>query len=97
MFAAAKGKNWNKRQLDGTVDEILKPFNIEEKFRVFGFGFCTVNGNDASGGQSEVRRAKSVKQVAKKHARFSFYCACFLLFFSSMLRFRCNQLCFFIL
>ena len=53
MFAAAKKIvnvtfliDWNKRQLDGPVEEILEPFNIEEKFRAFGFDACTVNGND---------------------------------------------------
>ncbi len=53
MFAAAKDVtnitfliDWNKRQLDGAVDDILKPFDIEEKFRAFGFDAVTVNGHD---------------------------------------------------
>ncbi len=53
MFAAGKGLNnmvwlidWNKKQLDGYVEDIIKPFDFEEKFRAFGFDAETVNGHD---------------------------------------------------
>ena len=53
MFAAAKKVNnlvwlidWNKRQLDGALCDVLEPFNLEEKFRAFGFDACTVDGHD---------------------------------------------------
>ena len=53
MFAAAKKVtnlvwlvDWNKRQLDGALCDVLEPFNLEEKFRAFGFDACTVDGHD---------------------------------------------------
>lgn len=53
MFAAGKGLDnmvwlidWNKKQLDGWTEDILKNFDFEEKFRAFGFDACTINGND---------------------------------------------------
>lgn len=52
-FTSAKKLNnltwiidWNKKQLDGYTSDILEPFNIEEKFRAFGFDAVTVNGHD---------------------------------------------------
>lgn len=38
--------DWNKKQLDGPVKDVLEPFNFEEKFRAFGFDAVTVKGND---------------------------------------------------
>ena len=29
--------DWNKLQLDGRLDEIIRAFNLEDKFRAFGF------------------------------------------------------------
>ena len=53
MFAAAKGLSnmvwlvdYNKKQLDGTVAEVLDPFDIEKKFEAFGFHTQTVSGQD---------------------------------------------------
>jgi transketolase len=53
MFTAAKKiKNlvwlvdWNKKQLDGYTKDILDTFDLEEKFRAFGFDACTIDGND---------------------------------------------------
>ncbi len=53
MFTAAKKLtnlvwliDWNKKQLDGYVSDILEPFDFEEKFRAFGFDACTIDGND---------------------------------------------------
>lgn len=52
-FTSAKKLNnltwiidWNKKQLDGYTSDILEPFNIEEKFRAFGFDAVTINGHD---------------------------------------------------
>ena len=52
MFAAAKRItnitfliDWNKRQLDGPVSDILEPFNIEEKFRAFGWNVIEIYGH----------------------------------------------------
>lgn len=38
--------DWNKQQLDGELDEIISAFDLEGKFRAFGFDVCTVKGND---------------------------------------------------
>lgn len=53
MFTAAKGVtnlvwliDWNKKQLDGAVCDILNPFNLEAKFAAFGFDATTIDGND---------------------------------------------------
>lgn len=41
--------DWNKQQLDGELDEIINPFDLEGKFRAFGFDVCTVKGDDVAG------------------------------------------------
>ena len=53
MFTAGKKLNnlvwiidWNKKQLDGTLDEILPAFDFVEKFNAFGFDAELVKGND---------------------------------------------------
>lgn len=53
MFTAAKkltNLTWlidnNKKQLDGYTQDILEPFDFEEKFRAFGFEAITIDGND---------------------------------------------------
>ncbi len=70
MFASAKKLNnmvwlidWNKKQLDGPVKEILDPLDFEEKFRSFGFDAVTVNGNDVEELYEAMTKA-SLKPVA---------------------------------
>lgn len=53
MFCAGKNLSnitwiidWNKKQLDGTTEEILPSFDFCEKFKSFGFDAKTVKGND---------------------------------------------------
>lgn len=41
--------DWNKQQLDGELDEIICAFNLEQKFRAFGFEAVTVKGDDIAG------------------------------------------------
>ncbi|WLI77858.1 transketolase [Kosakonia sp. H02] len=41
--------DWNKQQLDGELDEIICAFDLEGKFRAFGFDVCTVKGDDIAG------------------------------------------------
>ncbi|WP_434639536.1 transketolase [Klebsiella sp. I138] len=41
--------DWNKLQLDGKLDEIIRAFNLEDKFRAFGFDAVTVKGDDIPG------------------------------------------------
>ena len=38
--------DYNKKQLDGALDEIIKPLSFEEKMKSFGFDAVTVKGND---------------------------------------------------
>ncbi len=53
MFSAGKNLSnitwiidWNKKQLDGTTEEILPSFDFCAKFKSFGFDAITVKGND---------------------------------------------------
>lgn len=53
MFTAGKKVNnltWiidcNKKQLDGYTADVLPIFDLEAKFRAFGFDACTVKGDD---------------------------------------------------
>lgn len=53
MFTAGKKINnltwiidWNKKQLDGTLDQILPQFDLVDKFKSFGFEVVTVDGHD---------------------------------------------------
>ncbi|XBS68640.1 transketolase [Acerihabitans sp. KWT182] len=41
--------DYNKQQLDGPLDEIIRPFDLEGKFRAFGFEVRTVKGADIEG------------------------------------------------
>ena len=38
--------DYNKQQLDGTLEEIIKPFSFEEKMKAFGLDVVTVKGDD---------------------------------------------------
>lgn len=38
--------DYNKQQLDGTLDEVIKPFDLKEKFSAFGFDVVSVKGDD---------------------------------------------------
>lgn len=38
--------DWNKKQIDGTVDECISLLDIAEKFRTFGWYAVTVKGDD---------------------------------------------------
>ncbi|MFC0225374.1 transketolase [Serratia aquatilis] len=38
--------DYNKQQLDGRLDEVIKPFDLAGKFRAFGFEVQTVQGDD---------------------------------------------------
>lgn len=41
--------DYNKQQLDGNIEDIIKPFSFEEKLKAFGFDVKTVKGNDIEG------------------------------------------------
>ena len=70
MFAAAKGLNnlcwmvdFNKKQLDGTIKDILDTGDLEAKFSAFGFDAVTVKGDDYAA-LYEVFMKRSDKPVA---------------------------------
>lgn len=50
--------DWNKKQLDGTLDEIMELGDLAEKFRVFGWDAVTVKGSDQLAILDAINRAK---------------------------------------
>lgn len=38
--------DYNKQQLDGTLDEVIRPFDLAGKFSAFGFDVQTIKGDD---------------------------------------------------
>jgi transketolase len=56
--------DWNKKQLDGYVSDILEPFDFEEKFRAFGFDACTIDGNDVEQLKAALSKEATDKPIA---------------------------------
>ena len=54
----------NKKQLDGYTDEILKPFDLAEKIRAFGFHVQSVDGSDESAISDAIDKAKTIREQA---------------------------------
>lgn len=52
--------DWNKKQLDGRLEDICRPLDIEGKFRSFGFDARTVKGYDVAEIWRAIEAAKSV-------------------------------------
>jgi len=52
--------DWNKKQLDGRLEDIVDPLDLETKFRAFGFDVQTTCGYDVEAIYHAVQRAKSV-------------------------------------
>ena len=55
--------DWNKKQLDGRLEDICAPLNLEEKFRAFGFDARTVKGYDTRDIWEGIEKAKTVEGV----------------------------------
>ena len=51
--------DYNKLQLDGTLEEIIKPFSLTEKFNAFGFESVEVKGDDIEGIYSLLKERRS--------------------------------------
>jgi len=51
----------NKLQLDGTLEEIMSPYPIGEKFKAFGWNVFEIDGNDIGQVGDTVELAKSLK------------------------------------
>lgn len=71
MFTAAKKVNnltWivddNKKQLDGTTDEILPLFDLRAKFEAFGFEAVRVKGNDVEALYEALTKEPADKPIA---------------------------------
>lgn len=56
--------DWNKRQLDGALDEVVRPFDIAEKMRAFGFDVQVVDGQDIQALDAALERAEITEGVA---------------------------------
>lgn len=56
--------DWNKRQLDGALEDVINPFDIAEKTRAFGFETVRVNGQDIEAVDAAVTWAEDVKDSA---------------------------------
>lgn len=54
----------NKKQLDGTTEEILNPFDIEAKMKAFGFNTRKVKGDDLAKIDQAIDECKAVKDEA---------------------------------
>lgn len=52
--------DWNKKQLDGRLEQICNPINIEDKFKAFGFDAQTVKGYDVEEIHNAIISAKTV-------------------------------------
>lgn len=56
--------DWNKRQLDGTLEEVLDPFDIPAKMKAFGFDVQVVNGQDMQALDAALERAEATEGAA---------------------------------
>ena len=68
MFAAAKKLDnlyyfidWNKKQLDGYIKDVLDSGDLEAKFRSFGFDTIRLDGNDVEALYDAIEKASAVK------------------------------------
>lgn len=52
----------NKLQLDGTIEEIMSPYPIEEKFSGFGWNTITIDGHQVEQISDALQRAKEIKE-----------------------------------
>ncbi|MGE5615071.1 MAG: transketolase [Bacillota bacterium] len=53
--------DWNKKQIDGRVEQVNDPIDIESKFHAFGFDAVTVKGYDVEEIYDAIQRGKTVK------------------------------------
>lgn len=52
--------DWNKKQLDGRLEQVSEPVDLEGKFRAFGFDTKTVKGYDVEAIWNAIEAAKAV-------------------------------------
>lgn len=51
----------NNLQIDGTIEDVINPYPIDEKFKSFGFEVLTINGNDLNEIIKALEIAKNIK------------------------------------
>lgn len=56
--------DWNKRQLDGALEDVITPFDIAAKMRSFGFAVEQVNGQNLDELDEALSRAEGVENQA---------------------------------
>ena len=56
--------DWNKKQLDGPVEQIMNPFSIPKKMEAFGFQVIECDGKDEESISNAIDAAKEVKDSA---------------------------------
>ena len=56
--------DWNKKQLDGPIEQILNPFSIAKKMEAFGFHVIECDGKDEESISNAIDAAKEVKDSA---------------------------------
>lgn len=54
--------DYNKQQLDGLLDEVIKPFDLAGKFSAFGFDVLTIKGDDIVALQNALTPARQGEQ-----------------------------------
>ncbi|MEG1468438.1 MAG: transketolase [Hafnia sp.] len=54
--------DYNKQQLDGTLDEVIKPFDLNAKFSAFGFDVLSVKGDDIAAIYEAIAPVRSGEQ-----------------------------------
>lgn len=52
----------NNLQIDGTIDTVMSPYPIDEKFKSFGFQIINIDGNDIEEIKKAFEVAKNVKE-----------------------------------
>lgn len=53
--------DWNKKQLDGLVEEVLNPQSFADKMKAFGFETVQVDGHDLEAVNTAIENAKQTK------------------------------------
>lgn len=54
--------DYNKQQLDGLLDEVIKPFDLAGKFTAFGFDVLTIKGDDIVALQNALTPIRQAEQ-----------------------------------
>ena len=57
----------NNLQIDGTIDKVMSPYPIDEKFKSFGFQIINIDGNDIEEIKKAFEVAKNVKEKPSMH------------------------------